>query len=63
MSKSEIKNRKMLHSQKNYEVYNFSIRKIEWLAVILRSYRYFYIHSKITNKCFDNIRIITIFAW
>ena len=47
MSKSEIKNRKMLLSQKNYEVYNFSIRKIEWLAVILRSYRYFYIHSKI----------------
>ena len=36
MSKSEIKNRKMLLSQKNYEVYNFSIRKIEWLAVILR---------------------------
>ena len=26
----------MLLSQKNYEVYNFSIRKIEWLAVILR---------------------------
>ena len=33
MSKSEIKNRKMLLSQKNYEVYNFSIRKIEWLKV------------------------------
>lgn len=41
MSKSEIKNRKMLLSQKNYEVYNFSIRKIEYFAVILRSYRFF----------------------
>ena len=23
----------------------------------------FLIYSKIMNKCFDNIRIITIFAW
>nr|DAJ36959.1 MAG TPA: hypothetical protein [Caudoviricetes sp.] len=41
MSKSEIKDRKTLLSQKKYGVYNFMIRKIGHLAAILRSCRYF----------------------
>lgn len=32
----------MLRSQKNYVVYNFSIRKIEYLAVILTELLLFY---------------------
>nr|DAL65828.1 MAG TPA_asm: hypothetical protein [Caudoviricetes sp.]DAY22430.1 MAG TPA: hypothetical protein [Caudoviricetes sp.] len=32
------------------------------MAVILRSCRYFFIHSKIMNKLFVSIHIITIFA-
>ena len=32
----------MLHSQKNYGVYNFNIREMEKIAVILRSYSYFF---------------------
>nr|DAZ82443.1 MAG TPA: hypothetical protein [Caudoviricetes sp.] len=31
--------------------------------MILQSCRYFFIHSKIMNKLFVSIHIITIFAW
>ena len=52
----------MLLSQKNYEVYKGSRGGGEWGAGGRRGGRGGGIHSKITNKCFDNIRIITIFA-
>ena len=44
----------MLRSQKNYGVYNFMIRKIEHLAVIRMSYRYFF--------CFPNNKSFFCFS-
>lgn len=50
----------MLLSQKNYEVYNFSIRKIEWLKVCQNSHLLFYAQSPDFHKlglCY-NLKIL-----
>ena len=39
MSKSEIRDRKMPLSQKNYRDYNFSTRKIEYFAATSKNCR------------------------